>query len=98
MALGYTSHSLPSQGHQTYETLCKPNKNEKQAKSCPSSKRATDSHQTFTAENGGTRFQVRAELHPQGMARLFGWFIVKLILERHFETAVQELKEELEKA
>lgn len=58
----------------------------------------TDSHQSFTAENGGTRFQLRIELHFQGLARLFGWFILKFGLERHFETAVQELKEELEKA
>ena len=58
----------------------------------------TDSHQTFTAENGGTRFGVRAELHFRGPARLFGWFIVKFWLERHIETAVRELKEELEKA
>jgi uncharacterized protein YndB with AHSA1/START domain len=57
----------------------------------------TDSHQTFAAENGGTRFQVRAELQFQGLARLFGWFILKFGLERHLETAVRELKEELEK-
>lgn len=58
----------------------------------------TDSHQTFTAENGGTRFQVRIEPHFRGVARPFGWFILKFGLERHFETAVTELKEELEKA
>jgi uncharacterized protein YndB with AHSA1/START domain len=58
----------------------------------------TDSHQTFTAENGGTRFQVRAELHFRGLARLFGWFILKFGLERHLGTAVRELKEELEES
>ena len=56
----------------------------------------TDSHQTFTAENGGTRFRVKAELHFKGLARPFGWFILKLWLERHIETATIELKEELE--
>jgi hypothetical protein len=58
----------------------------------------TDSHQTFTAENGGTRFQVRIEPHFHGLARPFGWFILKFGLERHFGTAVRELKEEMEKA
>ena len=58
----------------------------------------TDSHQRFTAENGGTRFHVRAELHFQGLARLFGWLILKFGLERHVEAAVRELKEALERA
>jgi len=58
----------------------------------------TDSHQTFTAESSGTRFHVRIELHFKGLARPFGWFILKFGLERHFETAVRELKDEMEKA
>ena len=58
----------------------------------------TDSHRTFTAENRGARFQVRTELHFKGIARPFGWFILKFGLERHFEAAVQELKMEMEKA
>ena len=57
----------------------------------------TGSHQAFDAENSGTRFRVRAEPHFRGLARLFGWFILKLWLERHIETALRELKEELEK-
>jgi len=57
----------------------------------------TDSHQAFSAENGGTRFRVKAEPHFRGLARLFAWFILKLWLERHIEAAVRELKEELEK-
>ena len=32
------------------------------------------------------------------IARLFGWFILKFGLERHFETALRELKDEIEKA
>lgn len=58
----------------------------------------TDSHQTFTAENGGTRFHVRIELHFKRIARLFGWLILKFGLEGHFETALRELKDEMEKA
>lgn len=57
----------------------------------------TDSHQAFTAENGGTRFRVKAEPQFRGLARLFGWFILKLWMERHIEAAVKELKEALEK-
>jgi uncharacterized membrane protein len=58
----------------------------------------TDSHQTISAESSGTRFHVRIELHFKGLARLFGWFILKFGLEEHFETAVRELKDEMEKA
>ena len=58
----------------------------------------TDSHQTFTAENGGTRFHVRIELRFKGLTRLFGRYILRFGLEKHFETAVRELKDEMEKA
>lgn len=57
-----------------------------------------DSHQTFTAEKGGTRFHVRIELHFKGLARLFGRYLLRFGLEDHFETAVKELKEEMEEA
>ena len=57
----------------------------------------SDSHQTFTAENGGTRFHVRIELNFRGLAKPFGWFILKFGLERHFAAALNELKEEMEK-
>lgn len=57
----------------------------------------TDSHQTFLAENGGTRFQVRIELQVHGLARLFGWFIFRFSLLRHFDEALRELKTEMEK-
>jgi hypothetical protein len=57
----------------------------------------TNSHQRFTAENGGTHFQIRGEIQARGLARPFGWFILKFWLEKHFESAVQELKEELER-
>ena len=56
-----------------------------------------DSQQRFTAENGGTLFQVRIELHFRGLARPFSWFILKFGLEKHFETAVRELKAEMER-
>jgi hypothetical protein len=32
------------------------------------------------------------------LAQPFGWFILKFGLEEHFETALQELKDEMEKA
>ncbi len=57
----------------------------------------TESHQTFVAEDGGTRFQSRIELNFRGVAKPFGWLILKLGLERHFAAAVQELKAEMEK-
>lgn len=57
----------------------------------------TDSYQTFLPENNGTRFQVQIELTVRGWLRPFGWLILKLGLEKHFETALIELKEEMEK-
>jgi hypothetical protein len=57
----------------------------------------TDSQQTFIPEKGGTRFQVHIEITFRVLARPFGWFILKLGLESHFEMALQELKEEMER-
>ena len=57
----------------------------------------TDSHQTFEAEDGGTRFRLRIEINFRGFAKPFGWLILKLGLERHFAQAVREIKEEMEK-
>ena len=56
-----------------------------------------DSHQTFTAEKGGTRFHVRIELRFKGLAWLFGRYILRFGLEEHFETTLKELKAEMEK-
>ncbi len=56
----------------------------------------TDSTQTLVAENGGTRFHLNIEISFHGLARPFGWFILKLGLEKHFITALHELKEYLE--
>jgi hypothetical protein len=57
----------------------------------------TDSHQTFELENGGTRFHIQIELNFKGIARPLGRLILKFGLERHFEEALRELKQELEK-
>ena len=57
----------------------------------------TDSHQTFEAENRGTRFRVRIELNFKGVVKPVGGLILKLWLERHFVEALREIKEEMEK-
>lgn len=56
------------------------------------------STQTFVAEQDGTRFSVQIELQFHGLARPFGWFILKFNLEKHFEEALVELKSKLEEA
>jgi hypothetical protein len=54
------------------------------------------STQNLVVENGGTRFSVHIELQFHGLARPFGWFILKFNLERHFGEALAELKQKLE--
>jgi len=56
----------------------------------------TDSHQTFVAENEGTRFQIRIELNFKGLYRPLGWLLFNLWLKRHFVEALRELKQEME--
>jgi hypothetical protein len=56
----------------------------------------TDSHHRFEAENGGTRFRVRIELYFKGIAKPFGWLILKFGLEKHFEQALIEINEVME--
>lgn len=56
----------------------------------------TDSHQTFTAENGGTRFHIRIELNFKGIYKPLGWLIFNSWLKKHFSEALRELKEEME--
>jgi hypothetical protein len=36
-------------------------------------------------------------LNFRGFAKPFGWFILKLGLEKHFEEALREIKQEMEK-
>jgi hypothetical protein len=57
----------------------------------------TDSHQTFVAGNGGTRFQIRIELNFKGLHKPLGWLIFNFWLKKHFVEALRELKQELEK-
>ena len=45
----------------------------------------------------GVKFHVRIVLNFRGIAKPFGWLILKLGLERHFEEALREIKEEMEK-
>jgi hypothetical protein len=45
----------------------------------------------------GTRFHIRIKLNFRGFAKPFGWFILKLGLEKHFEEALREIKQEMEK-